>query len=126
LVAAIPPVLSQLRVELSVRHARLHPGQEIVGANLEDPIHQCKIQAYPAASRDRMALQAAPLAEGNEGDAAIVREPQYLRYLVPALRVHHGVGRTGVVVGEDAAPVALDLSPVVANAFGVRQDASQL
>ena len=63
-----------------------------------------------------MALQAA-LAEGNDGDAAIVREPQYLRYLVPV----SGTPRRredGVVVGEDTAPVALDLSPVVANKPG--------
>src|SRR5215213_6882464 len=115
-----------MRIELAVRHARLDPSQEIIGTDLEDPIHQREVQADPAAGRDRLPLQAAPLPEGDYGDAVFAREPQYLRHLVPALRVHYGVGGTRVVVGEDTAPVALDLFPIGADALLVRQDAPQL
>src|SRR5215210_8425014 len=118
------PVLFEAPVESPVRNARLNPGQEVAGPDLEDLVHQAEIYADTASSRDRLPLQAAPLPEGDYGDAARAGETQEVYDLIPVFREDDGVGGMCVVVGEDPSPVALDLFPVGADAV-FRQDVSQ-
>ncbi len=104
-------MFSEVLVQPSVRYARLHPGYEVPGADLQDLVHQAEVEADAAPGRDGVPLQAAPLAEGDHGHAVFVGEAQDLDYLLAVLRVDHGVGGTRRVVGEDGATVTLDLLP---------------
>src|SRR5215218_4929162 len=98
-------------VPLTVCYARLDPGDKVLGHNLQDLVHQAKVQAYAAAEGDGVPLQAAPLSVGHHGDSAPVGEAQDLDDLVPFLREDHGVRGVRRVVGKDLS-VALKLLPV--------------
>ena len=98
-------------VQPAVCYARLDPGDEVFGPNLQNLVHQAKVQAYAAVKRDGVALEAAPLAIGHHGDAVPVGEAQQLDDLVPVLREDHGVRRVRRVVGKDPS-VTFDLLPL--------------
>ena len=105
-----------------MRDARLHPRDEVVRADLDDLVHPAQIQADAAVYGDGVRLQAAPLPERHDGDAAPVGEAQDRRHLVAALRADHRVGLAGGVVGEDAPSVAAQLVGV-GDDPAVREDA---
>jgi len=58
-----------------------------------------------------MSLEAAPLPEGNHGDAALVGEAQNLHDLVAALRKDHGVRRVRGMVSKESPAVTFEFFP---------------
>src|SRR5215212_7630696 len=72
-----------MRVELAVGYAGLHARDEVLGTDLEDLVHQARVQADATTHRDDMALKTTTLAEGNDGYAPFVGKAQKLCHLVP-------------------------------------------
>ena len=56
-----------------------------------------------------MGLQAIPLPERHDGYPMLVGEAQDLHHLVTALRVDHGVGLYGCMIGEDTARMPFEI-----------------
>ena len=89
--------------------AGLNPRDEIVGPDLKDVVHPSQVEADAPVDGKGVRFQAASLPEGHDGDAMLVGEAQDLHHLVAALRVDYDVGLDRGVVGENAAPMALQL-----------------
>ncbi|HXH97489.1 MAG TPA: hypothetical protein VNH40_09800 [Gaiellaceae bacterium] len=109
------------RLQLRPRHARLHVGREIGGADLEDPVHACQVEADPTRERDHMALDARARPEGNDRHAGLVRERENGCDLRSRLRVDDGIGAMRRVVAE-VARVLIEHRLAVADAALVRDE----
>ena len=94
------PVLARRALERRPRHARLHRRAEILGGDLDDPVHPREIEADPAPGRDHVALEARAGSERRHGHAPLARDRQDARDVLRRGRVDDQVRPPRLVEGD--------------------------